>query len=112
MLLRLLWLDPASDPLRAIVRSPAGYALFFQMLDELSKRDKVNLVFWEQVQTVKAVKDAAKRKSEALKLHSTHWAIAQGAQPFPVDGGEAEGLLDAKARLLNCLSLHLSRFHA
>lgn len=44
----------ASTPTRcrAILRAPDGYALFLEMLDECSKRDKVELVFWEQVQVL------------------------------------------------------------
>ena len=96
-LLRLLWLDAEKEPLRAIILAPEGLKLFSRLLDAVSKRDKVNLVFWEQVQTVKAISDNAQRKAEALKLHNAHWAVATAAQANPVDGDEAETLLDNKA---------------
>lgn len=56
---------------------------------------------------MKAISDTAKRKAEALKLHTTHWAIASGAQPFPVDGSEAEELLQAKVSMPDAFQLLL-----
>lgn len=67
------------------------------MLESKSKRDKVNLVFWEQVQAVKGIRDERERRREALQLHVAHSAMAPGAQANPVDGEEAEELLDARA---------------
>jgi len=96
-LLRVRWLDPSAEALRAIIRPDAGRKQFELFLTDIDKRAKVSLTHWQQIKDCMSIRDPWARASEAIRLHEVHRALGAGAQAVRVDSTEALQLLEQKA---------------